>query len=119
MTIMTKLSLIKDINGLNSFGAPFSNSKYQALLTAGIGDSVTVPPTGDATYSNVLAIFSFDPGDSVWVSINGTAVVPNSTFTLSECELNPSARKVKPGDVISMITSDTVDQVGVIFYAVT
>lgn len=112
--------MIRDINGFNGFGIKFSNSQWQCLLSANIESVLTVPTTGDATYPHLLAIFSFDPGDSVWVSVNGTATVPSSgTFAECQSELNPAARYVSSGDVLSFITSDTTDQIGVSFYAIT
>ena len=116
---MTVFNMTRDVNGFNGFGLPFSNSKYQCLLLADVEQMLVVPTTGRSDYPNVLAVFSADPGDSVWVSLNETATVPAGAFAASTSELNPAARYVKSGDVLSFITSDTIDQVGVIFYAVT
>jgi hypothetical protein len=118
MSLLTKFILTRDINGYNGFGLPFSNNQFQALLLAGVGDSLTVPPSPYADYPNLIAVFSFNPGATVWVALNGTAVVPSTTFAACECELNPSARFVQSGDVLTFETSDVADQIGVSFYAV-
>lgn len=115
---MTVFNMVRDVNGYNGFGLPISNNKYSALLLTDTEDTVTVPQTNSATYKNVLAIFSFEEGRNVWVAVNATAAYPSGSFSATDSERRPTARSVKPGDVISMITSDTSAQVGVVFYAV-
>lgn len=99
----TKFSMTRDINGYNGFGILPTQDAFAAALAAGVADSVTVP----ANYQNWIAIFSFSPGSSVWVSFNDTAVSPAGAFAASTSVLNPSARQVKAGDVISFYTDDT------------
>lgn len=116
---MTLLSLTQDINGYNTYGLPYSNEKYIALLAQSVISSLTVPSNIRAEYSKVLAVFSFEPGSSVFVGINESPIVPVlGTFVSSTGEQNPSARYVQSGDVINFITAGTSSQVGVIFYAV-
>jgi hypothetical protein len=120
MINMLPFSMTRDINGYNGFGVTFSSSQWQVLLSTSVISSLTVPTTSEPTYKNVMAIFSFTPGASVWVSVNGTPTIPASgTFAQCESELNPAGRLVMPGDVLSFITSDIADQVGVTFYATT
>jgi hypothetical protein len=116
---MKTFNMVRDINGFNGFGLPFSTHKYQCLLYAAIEETLVVPTTGRSEYPKILAVFSTDPGDSVWVAVNEVAEVPTGSFSMSTSELNPAARILNQGDVLSFITSDTVDQIGVIFYAVT
>lgn len=116
---MTPLNMSRDINGYNTFGIEQSNTKYATTLLAGVEQHLTVPATGDAAYRHVLAVFFQDAGSNIFVSVNATASLPGSSFALSDCEENPSARQVKPGDILSFITADTKDSVGVSFYAIT
>jgi hypothetical protein len=115
---MTLFNMSRDINGFNAFGLPISNKKYKCLLSQNVESTLVVPETGNSSYKNVVAIFSFDPGDSVWVSVNSSATLPTTNiFSETNSELNPTARLVKPGDILSFITTDQTDQVGVVFYA--
>lgn len=115
---MKPFNMIRDINGYNGFGLPFSEALYSTTLTVGVEQTLTVPTPEMSQYRNVIAIFSFSPGSSIWVSVNETAVVPGVSFAAVSSELNPAARYVMPGDVLHFITNDASDEVGVIFYAV-
>lgn len=110
--------MTRDINGYNGFGLPVSNAKYSAILLAGVEQTVTVPPTQGALYPNLLAIFTFQPGNSIWVALNATASAPSGSFGTTDSELNPQARICKAGDVWHFITNDTTDEIGVFFYAI-
>ena len=114
---MTFFSMSRDINGYVGFGLPFSNEKYNTILSSGSAQTLTVPSSSNATYQKVLAVFSFEPGSVVWVSNNETAAVPGSSFASATSELNPAARLVNAGDVLSFITDNTTSEVGVTFYA--
>lgn len=116
---MKPFIMTKDINGLNGFGLPFADSKVSTTLAEGVVQTLTVPQTGKALYPHVLAVFSFDKGSDIWVGSNETAALPGSSFAAATCELNPSARLVNIGDVLSFITADTSAEVGVTFYAIT
>jgi len=118
MAQMTRLNMSRDINGYNTFGLPQSNTKFNTTLLAGVEQRLEVPRTGNTTYPNVLAVFNQDAGSDIFVSINGTASLPGSSFTQTYSEENPAARSVKPGDVISFITADEQDYVGISFYAI-
>lgn len=115
---MQKFIMTRDINSYNGFGLPFSTDKYSTTLSAGSEQTMTAPKSPYPDCPNILAIFSFSPGSSVWVSNNATAVVPGGSFSSVSSELNPAARSVKGGDILHFITSDDGgDEVGVSFYA--
>lgn len=118
--MLTRFNMVRDINGYNGFGLVFSNAQFQTVLVADVESTLSVPTTKDATYSNLLAVFSFFPGSSVWVSLNGDSTTPvPGSFDECQCELNPSARFVKFGDVLRFTTTQTDVQIGVSFYAIT
>lgn len=117
--MITKFNMTRDINGYNGFGLPFSNVKYNTILVENVEQTLIVPSTQDATYQNLLAVFSFETGTTVWVARNATASLPGSSFALSNVELNPAARSVKPGDILHFISPDITAQIGVSFYAIT
>jgi hypothetical protein len=110
---MSKFNLTRDINGYNGFGLKFCEDNQSAILAANVEQHFTVP----GNYANWIAIFSYEPGASVWVADNFTAVVPSGSLAATFSELNPTAREVKAGDVISLITSDDNVQVGICLYA--
>ena len=101
----TKFSMIRDINGYNGFGIMPSYDVRNALLAEGAAQSITVP----SNYPNWIAIFSYTPGASVWVSFNDTALAPTGAFAASNSVLNPSGRAVSAGQVISFITADATN----------
>ena len=109
----TKLIMTRDINGYVDYILDDSDTKYNVNLGSGVAQSITTPI--DAQRFNVF--FSIEPGTTVWIAINTTAAVPVGTFALTRSDLNPVGLKVKAGDTISFITSDTSSQVGVKFYA--
>jgi len=114
---MTRFSMTMDTNGNVAFGLPDSNTKYQTVLTASTEQTLVVPETGDATYQRVAAVFSFQPGSTIWYSVNSTATLPTGSFTATTSEQNPQVRYVRPGDVLHFITRSITAEVGVMFYA--
>jgi hypothetical protein len=113
----TLLNATRDINGFNVFGLPVSSIKFQGILTAGSEKTITVPESSNPTYKTMVALFSFAPGSSVWVSKNETAEAPTGDPTVTTSELNPTERVYKGGDVIHMITNDASDEWGIVLYA--
>lgn len=108
----TKFNLTRDINGYNGFGLPFAQDGFSGQLATSVAQSVVVPDN----YPNWIAIFSYTPGASVWVDGITTAVAPSGAFAATTAELNPTARFVKAGQTISMITNDiTSPEVGIKF----
>jgi hypothetical protein len=114
----TPLNMVRDINGFNSFGTAFSDLKKSTILVQNISQSFVVPSTGDSTYKNWLAVFCFQPGSSIWVALNDIAAIPSGAFSDTTSELNPSSRYVSFGDTLSFISTDALNEIGVVFYAV-
>ena len=112
----TQLLFGRDASGLNAYAPGFAVDCYSATLPNGSAESITVP----SNFQNWIAVFSFTPGATVWVSLNDTAAIPaGATFAATTSELNPGARAVLAGDTISLISNSTGDvDVGVILYAV-
>ncbi len=110
----TQFAMTRDINGYNGFGLAFSLNKYSANIAQNTDTTLTVPSYAP----HYVAIFSYQPGASVWVANGATAAKPaGSTFASVSSELNPVARYVKAADVLHFITGDTTATVGVTFYA--
>lgn len=103
LPISTKFLMTRDLSGTNGFGVQFPQDGKSAVLAVGVARSVTVP----SNYPNWLAVFSYTPGSSIWVDGTTTAVAPTGSFSATTAELNPSARQVTAGQVLSFITADT------------
>ena len=116
--MITRFKMIRDINGFNGFGVVFSNTNYKALLSGNVIETLIMPPTQDATYPNIFAIFTYQPGSPVWVALNDTVSIPTGSFTQVNAQLNPATRYLKTGDTLSIITSDPTCEMGVSLYAV-
>lgn len=124
----TRFSMTRDINSFNGFGLQFTDTAYSATLAATTDTTLTVP-SGDSmgggsfpadNKPRLIAIFSFDPGEAVWVAIGATAAVPaGASFAATSSSLNPAAREVKGGDVLHFFTSASNVVVGVEFYWLT
>jgi len=110
---MSKFNLTRDINGYNGFGLDFCEDNQSVTLAANVEQNFTVP----GNYATWIAVFSYEPGASVWVANNFTATIPGGTLAATFSELNPTARRVKAGDVISLISPDDSVAVGVSLYA--
>lgn len=110
----TQFNMVRDINGYNGFGLPFTINKYNANLATNTDTTLTVPSFA----KGYVAIFAYQPGASVWVTINATAAKPvGATFAATTSELNPVARYVAAADVIHVLTGDTSAMVSVTLYA--
>jgi hypothetical protein len=114
-TLDTKFQMIRDINGYNGFGLPFTVAaqSWQGTLLIGAEQTITVPSSSEYW----LAIFNAVPGGEVWVNLNATAASPTTSFSNNASQMNPSARKVKAGDVIHFITPNTSVNIWVGLYA--
>jgi hypothetical protein len=108
----TKFSMTRDINGYNGFGLMFADDKYSTTLASGVAQTLTIPSNA----SKWLAIFSYEPGGEVWVANNATAALPGGTMAAATSEMNPTARQVKAGDILSFITPDTTLYIGITLY---
>lgn len=112
---MTKLAMVRDINGYNTFGLMFADVTRGVVPQAGLGEkTITVP----ADTSEWLAVFSFEPGTSVWVANNKSVIIPQSSdpAPVACAEQNPGSRYVKAGDILHFATEDTSAKVEVGFY---
>lgn len=114
---MQKFIMTRDVNSYNAFGLPFSDYSYNTTLVANVEQTLTVPYSPNPEFPNVMAIFSFSPGSSVYVANNVTATVPGASFANNLSQLNPAGRSVKGGDELSFITNDASDEMEVSFYA--
>lgn len=121
----TKFNMSRDINGFNGFGLTFTDTAYSATLATTTDTTLTVPSAisigqqGYATTAQTLAVFSYDPGTSVWVAANATASVPaGASFAATSSELNPAARLLTGGDILHFYTAGTGVNVSVTFYSV-
>jgi hypothetical protein len=110
----TQLDMESDVRGNCAYAPQFSNTNYNTTLSANAEQHFTVPSTN----SKWIAIFSFEPGASVWVSNSDTAATPSSSFATSLSQLNPSARTVYAGEVLSFISPNTTAEIGVSLYAI-
>lgn len=122
----TKFNMVRDINGFNGFGLPFTDTAYSATLAASTEQKITVPSSSGMGGNGVsysaqwIAVFNYEAGSTVWVANNTTAAVPaGGTFAATLSEMNPAARYVKGGDVLSFITAGTGIDVSVSFYSIT
>lgn len=114
-TQSTKFTMTRDINGYNGFGIPFVHDGFYTTLAASTAQSITIP----SNYPNWIAIFSYTPGASIWVANNTAATLPGVAFSSTVSELNPTARQVAAGDVLSFITGDaTIPSVSVLLLVI-
>lgn len=110
-----KLNFASDSRGFNAYAPDFADVHKSATLENGDEQTFTVPGSSQVW----IVSFSIQPGTNIWVARNATAEVPtDETFTSTDSELNPGARKVYAGDVIHCITDSTTADVGLSFYAI-
>lgn len=86
MSSATQLNIGKDVSASACYTIPFSNLSYSVTLVGNTVEYLTIPGGVDT------AIFSYGSAGDVFISFDGAAVIPSSTFTLLPQELNPQAR---------------------------
>jgi hypothetical protein len=93
---------------------PFSDISVQVALAAATGLTYTIPGTNAKEYR---CEFSYAYNANVWIGYNTTAVVPVAgavtTVANNKLELNPKAKFVRGGDVLSFISNAQVDNMGI------
>lgn len=111
---MTQLNMHSDVRGYNAFAPDFSSDGFTTTLAATVEQHFTVPDS----FQNWIAVFSYQSGANVLVANNDTATVAGASFSTTTSQLNPAARHVEAGDILSFITADTTAIVGVSLYVV-
>lgn len=121
----TQYNVNKYVQGVNGFGLLFCDTIYTSTLSASTEATVTVPgksamgAVNASTTPKYIAVFSYEAAKNVYVALNTTAAVPaGATLAASASELNPSAKLVKAGDVIHVITADASTDISIAFYAI-
>lgn len=99
----TKFNMVRDVAGYNGFGIIQPDDIEGCYLAANAEQHFTVPKN----YPYWIAVFSYTAGANIFVSTSTTAAVPSDTMSAITSELNPSARFVKGGSTISVITPDS------------
>lgn len=113
----TVLNMVRDASGAVTFGTdPGGANGQNTTLAATVAQAFTVPenPLGQKW----LAIFYFEPGSSVWVAHNTTAVLPGGSVAMTSSKGNPTSWRVSAGDTISMISNNTTVEVGIAYQSV-
>lgn len=125
----TQYNINKYVQGVNGFGLRFCDTNYSVILAANTDTTLTVPSLGavgglgklnvaGSSTQRYIAVFSYGADAEVWVALGSTAAKPvGGSLASVSSELNPSAKEVKAGDVIHMLSGAT-PVVGVSFYAI-
>ena len=58
MAQITPFTMVRDINGVNGFGVPFSNYNVSAVLVASVEQTLVVPSFVTVPYPDLMAIFT-------------------------------------------------------------
>jgi hypothetical protein len=110
----TMLNIVRDISGYNTYILPPSTNKFAAILADGVAQTICTVP---GTYKDWVAIFHCEDGANIWVAINEAPALPTGTAGAINSEGKPTGIKVKAGDEIRAITSNTTAEIGVKLYA--
>lgn len=112
----TDLIFARDEQGFNAFAPPMSNNLWSAQIVSGTSTVFVVP--SDA--QNYVAVFSYQQGSDIWVSITGTAAGPaGGTFAQTGSMLQPAQLHVYAGTEISCYNNGSNNaDVGVALYAI-
>jgi hypothetical protein len=110
------LNFGRDVQGYNAYAPQLSKDMYSAAIASGASQSITVP----SNFTNWIAVFSFQPGSDIWVSVNHTATPPaGATFASTNSMLLPAQLSVQAGNTISCFNNSGSGQdVGIALYAI-
>lgn len=113
---MTQLNFGRDVQGMNAYAPQLADVMFSATIASGAAQGITVPSTSE----NWIVVFSYQPGSSIWVSVDHTAAAPvGATFAATTSFLLPAQLKVKAADTISCFNNNATGQdVGIALYAV-
>jgi hypothetical protein len=109
-----QITTARDSGGVSTYAVRFADisNKWGIALASNVAQSITIP----ATCSIWEMHFGYEPGAEVWVADNVAATIPSGgTPTLTASEMNPIARIVNAGDVISLISPNGAN-VNVVIY---
>jgi hypothetical protein len=101
---MARLALGTDINGKVDFSLAGAVACEDVLLAPNVVTAITTPPNFNR------AFFSYQPGTTTWVTLDGSVpAVPASTGASTQ-ELNPSIRQIdiNGGQTIKFISNTVV-----------
>ncbi|HDN26505.1 MAG TPA: hypothetical protein ENG03_05320 [Thioploca sp.] len=118
----TQYNINEITKGRNGFGLPFSDNVASAALAAAADTSLIVPLSSamgsvQASANRYVAVFSYAADAEVYVALNAAAAAPAGAAFAAGSELNPSAKVVKAGDTIHLLSTAGA-QVSVAFYAI-
>ncbi len=122
-------NMILNSAGYQETGLLFTDLNFSISLGTGAAVALTIPGNsamgtfGGNGPNRFIAVIKYGNGAEtlpiVWVSENGVASPPGGgAFGATTSQLNPEAREVKEGDLISFYTDDTGVEIGVSLYAV-
>lgn len=100
----TKFNMTRDVAGYNGFGLIPSTVINGVELIQNVAQTLLTVPED---YPNYIVIFSYSPGNNVFVSFSDTAAAFTGTAAPVTSELLPQARQVSKGTVISILTPDS------------
>lgn len=106
------LNMFRDLCGNSAYSPLAPYRIFGVQLAANTEQHFTIP----GTYQQWVIFFAIDPGLRLFVAYNHTATVYTGTIGAVTSELNPQARTVNAGDVISLISPDALTYVGISCY---
>lgn len=100
----TLMAMGRDMNGYVDYSLEHGDYNIQVKLAALSPFSFTIP----SNFKKWRVIFTVDPGASIWVAKNQTALPPTSSPSLNGSIQDPNIRIYNAGDVISVVTTSVV-----------
>lgn len=109
---MATLLITRDASGVPAWGLEFSSDAWNVQLSTGVEETITAPTSNTKGY---LAVFSFEPGTSVWVSLE-SITLPTGTPARAYAQLNPGPKQIPAGATLYFKTANSTADIGVAFY---